>query len=137
MFDLKWLDDCFLVSGSRDTTMALWKLEEAYHPKVINFKALAVKRCKTAEKVRALAFNKRDIEIAALSLNGYIHVWKADTFKQVKKSYCLLNLKISNFIPCIIRWGHKSYTTVRRMCAWDTMMSATYMLLVPALTLLC
>jgi WD repeat-containing protein 40A len=83
MFDLKWLDDCFLVSGSRDTTMALWKLEDAYHPTVINFKALAVKRCKTAEKVRALAFNKRDVEIAALSLNGYIHLWKADTFKQV------------------------------------------------------
>ncbi|XP_057380840.1 DDB1- and CUL4-associated factor 12 homolog isoform X1 [Daphnia carinata] len=83
MFDLKWLDDCFLVSGSRDTTMALWKLEDANNPTVTNFKALAVKRCKTAEKVRALAFNKRDVEIAALSLNGYIHLWKADTFKQM------------------------------------------------------
>lgn len=83
MFDLEWLDDCFLVSGSRDTTMALWKLEDASHSTVTNFKALAVKRCKTAEKVRALAFNKKDVEIAALSLNGYIHIWKADVFKQV------------------------------------------------------
>lgn len=63
--------------------MALWKLEDPYHSNITNFKALAVKRCKTAEKVRALAFNKKDVEIAALSLNGYIHLWKADTFKQV------------------------------------------------------
>lgn len=84
MFDVKWLDDCFLVSGSRDTTMALWKLEDACPlAGVKHFRALSVKRCKTAEKVRSLAFNKRDAEIAALSLNGYIHLWKADTFKQV------------------------------------------------------
>ena len=89
MFDLKWLDDCFLVSGSRDTTMALWKMEDMAGTvnRVVNFKALAVKRCKTAEKVRALAFNKKDVEIAALSLNGYIHIWKADTFKQVHFSF--------------------------------------------------
>ena len=103
MFDLKWLDDCFLVSGSRDTTMALWKLEDAYHPKVINFKALSVKRCKTAEKVRALAFNKRDVEIAALSLNGYIHLWKADTFKQVNIFTIMFTvpckLKLNNISP--------------------------------------
>lgn len=85
MFDLKWLDDCFLVSGSRDTTMALWKLEDASvaEQSIVHFKALSVKRCKTAEKVRALAFNKRNMEIAALSLNGYIHLWQADAFKQV------------------------------------------------------
>lgn len=63
--------------------MALWKVEDMALSRVVNFKALAVKRCKTAEKVRALAFNKKDVEIAALSLNGYIHLWKADTFKQV------------------------------------------------------
>ena len=51
--------------------------------RITHFKSLAVKRCKTAEKVRALAFNRREGEVAALSLNGYIHLWKADTFKQV------------------------------------------------------
>lgn len=85
MFDLKWLDDCFLVSGSRDTSMALWKLEDlsVRDEKIVHFKALSVKRCKTAEKVRALAFNKQNMEIAALSLNGYIHLWQAHSFKQV------------------------------------------------------
>ena len=85
MFDLKWLDDYFLVSGSRDTTMALWKLDDDYHSEdsLDHFKALVVKKCRTAEKVRALAYNKQDMEIAALSLNGYIHVWKVAAFKQV------------------------------------------------------
>lgn len=33
-------------------------------------------------QVRALTFNKPYEEIAALSLNGYIHIWSAETFKQ-------------------------------------------------------
>ena len=92
MFDVVWLDDCFLVSGSRDTTMALWKLEERlvnrerqHEDQPCNLRPLSVKLCRTAEKVRALAFNKRDMEVAALSLNGYIHTWKAEIFKQVTK----------------------------------------------------
>ena len=85
MFDLQWLDDYFLVSGSRDTTMALWRLNDDCHSEdsLFRFKALVVKKCRTAEKVRALAYNKQDMEIAALSLNGYIHVWKVAAFKQV------------------------------------------------------
>lgn len=134
MFDLKWLDDCFLVSGSRDTKMALWKLEDVYHPTVINFKALAVKRCKTAEKVRALAFNKRDVEIAALSLNGYIHLWKADTFKQVSLRLINSYRKTCNITSQIFRRGHKNYTTGWRTCVLDTKKSATCTLSVPALT---
>lgn len=33
-------------------------------------------------QVRAVEFNKAYQEIASLSLNGYIHIWSADTFKQ-------------------------------------------------------
>lgn len=33
-------------------------------------------------QVRALTFNKCWKEVAALSLNGYIHVWSAETFNQ-------------------------------------------------------
>ena len=86
MFDVVWLDDYFLVSGSRDTTVALWKLDDSiedYVYRVTHVRPLTVKQCKAAEKVRALAFNQRDMEIAALSLNGYIHIWNADNFKQV------------------------------------------------------
>jgi WD repeat-containing protein 40A len=52
-------------------------------PTYSHVRALAVKECKSAQKVRAVAFNKSFQEIAALSLNGYIHIWNAETFKQV------------------------------------------------------
>lgn len=32
--------------------------------------------------MRAVTFNKAYREVAALSLNGYIHVWNAESFKQ-------------------------------------------------------
>lgn len=89
MFDMCWLDDQFLVSGSRDTRMALWRVQEddmaakQEVPTYSHVRALAVKECKSAQKVRAVAFNKSFQEIAALSLNGYIHIWNAETFKQV------------------------------------------------------
>lgn len=85
MFDVVWLDDYIVVSGSRDTKMALWKLDElANNDNNISYiKPMIVKRCRTAQKVRALAFNKGDMEIAALSLNGFLHIWKADIFHQV------------------------------------------------------
>ncbi|XP_046399884.1 DDB1- and CUL4-associated factor 12 homolog [Ischnura elegans] len=130
VFDMCWLDDQFLVSGSRDTHMALWKIEDeptgvkeerhkaAGHvcrssgewpkggcgqegaplqeddeqspngatklhiPSYQHIKAVAVKECKAAQKVRSLAFNRCFEEIAALSLNGYIHIWSASNFKQ-------------------------------------------------------
>lgn len=44
---------------------------------------VCVKECKSAQKVRALVFNERARELAALSLNGYIHVWSAENFQQV------------------------------------------------------
>lgn len=85
-----WLDDQFLVSGSRDATMALWKIDDpdcnedgAGIPSYSSVQAHTVKDCKSAQKVRALAFNKQSKELAALSLNGYIHIWKAETFSQV------------------------------------------------------
>ncbi|XP_022919701.1 DDB1- and CUL4-associated factor 12 homolog [Onthophagus taurus] len=88
VFDMCWLDDEFLVSGSRDTKMALWRVtndmidckEEI--PTYKHVSALSVKECRTSQKVRALSFNKTYQEIAALSLNGYIHIWCAESFKQ-------------------------------------------------------
>ncbi|CAH1961388.1 unnamed protein product [Acanthoscelides obtectus] len=88
VFDMCWLDDEFLVSGSRDTKMALWRItpdlleskEEV--PRHHHVQSVAVKECRAAQKVRALTFNKGYKEIAALSLNGFIHVWDAETFRQ-------------------------------------------------------
>lgn len=104
MFDMCWLDDQFLVSGSRDTRMALWRVQEddmttkQEVPTYNHLRALAVKECKSAQKVRAVAFNKSFQEIAALSLNGYIHIWNAETFKQV--CYSIVELCFSQFLIC-------------------------------------
>lgn len=97
IFDITWLDDEFLVSGSRDTTIALWRVQdsaksqksvveckdgEAALPKFESMQPLSVKFCKNAEKVRALLFNNNYQELVALSLNAYLHLWDAQTFKQ-------------------------------------------------------
>jgi WD repeat-containing protein 40A len=90
VFDLCWLDDRFVVSGSRDTRLGLWRLEEGDDcpsldgmPSYRHIHPLDVKECKYAQKVRALAFNQPKAELAALSLNGYIHIWDIVHFKQV------------------------------------------------------
>lgn len=99
IFDITWLDDEFFVSGSRDTTVALWRVkdeakednlggeysQDSTLPSFKSMKPLAVKVCKNAEKVRALLFNNNYQELVALSLNAYLHLWDAQTFKQVKK----------------------------------------------------
>ena len=67
IFDQTWLDDQFLVSGSRDGSLALWRITEdmvdavksADHPSYHYLKPLQVKKCKQADKVRSLCFNNR------------------------------------------------------------------------------
>lgn len=155
VFALAWLDDEFLVSGSRDTSLALWKIPQednhsslssdnlqdkrynledfgkvsghvplssqrnipvvqTYHqqqhsdnsgggsdgggggtgsggqqqvvPSYSYINAVAVKQCKSAQKVRDIVFNRKLQEIACVSLNGYIHIWSADRFVQVNKN---------------------------------------------------
>ncbi|XP_077276713.1 DDB1- and CUL4-associated factor 12 homolog isoform X2 [Temnothorax americanus] len=86
VFDMCWLDDEFLVSGSRDTKMALWRIDSDFTeaPDVPHrlIQPVCVKECKSAQKVRALAFNKAYKEIVALTLNNFIHIWSAETFRQ-------------------------------------------------------
>lgn len=89
LFDFCWLDDQFVVSGSRDSKLGLWKVtdDEKWEPEKPNYShisPLALKLCKQGHKIRALAFNSSLREIAALSLNGYIHIWNAETFRQVR-----------------------------------------------------
>lgn len=57
VFDTCWLDDEFLVSGSRDTKMALWRItpdicEAAQDiPRYKHISAISVKECRNAQKV--------------------------------------------------------------------------------------
>ncbi|GLH12811.1 WD repeat-containing protein 40A [Gryllus bimaculatus] len=119
VFDMCWLDDQFLVSGSRDTRMALWRIQEddlinrEDVPSYKHIQALSVKDCRSAQKVRAVAFNKSFQEIAALSLNGYIHIWNAETFKQKlsrKLPSCQENVCLAVQDSGMYAVGCRSYT---------------------------
>lgn len=125
VYDMCWLDDQFLVSGSKDTKLALWRIQD--HPfdalaegsepvKGPSYKTMspvAVKECRTAQKIRSICFNKEYKEIAVLSLNSYIHLFNAETFSQ-KLSRKLPNCQDNVCIACqpegLYAVGCRSYT---------------------------
>lgn len=83
-----WLDDQFLASCSRDTKVALWRVPELEPtsteiPFYSAINPVVIRTCKVAQKVRAFAFNKYLSELATLSVNGYVHIWNVERFKQV------------------------------------------------------
>ncbi|XP_059487449.1 DDB1- and CUL4-associated factor 12 homolog [Neocloeon triangulifer] len=122
VFDMCWLDDQFLVSGSRDTRIALWRIKDeefekgpgtADMPSYKTIQPLSVKECKSAQKVRALTYNKAFEEVAALSLNGFIHIWNAHNFKQKlsrKLPSCQENVCLAVQDTGMYAVGCRSYT---------------------------
>jgi len=122
IFDQTWLDDQFLVSGSRDGTVALWRVTdemieqvtEADIPSYLYTKPLLQKKCKQADRVRSLCYNNRTQEIAVVSLNGYIHCWDAPKMKQVmskKLPHTLENVCLSTDEECqMYAVGSKAHT---------------------------
>lgn len=123
IFDMCWLDDQFLVSGSRDTRLALWKIDDDIDmsnssnlPNYGHIKPVKIKKCNGAEKVRAVIFNPNFVEIVALSLNAYLHVWDANRFVQkmsrklphAMENVCL-TVKEDSSLYAI---GSKSHTTL-------------------------
>ncbi len=106
IFDLAWLDDQFVVSGSRDSFLGLWQVTDdmvrevaaADVPSHQFIKPVTMKQCKMADKVRSLCYNSRMQEIAVISSNGYIHCWNIPTFKQVRaKCHTLICSPLSCF----------------------------------------
>ncbi|KAI1278491.1 DDB1- and CUL4-associated factor 12-like protein 1 [Halotydeus destructor] len=83
IFDLAWLDEQLLVSASRDSSIALWKinpdnLQEAGCSSHFSTKP----QCDTAvlklvvtgaDKIRQVMFNQQRMEIVAMSLNASIY----------------------------------------------------------------
>lgn len=124
IFDMCWLDDQFLVSGSRDTRLALWRIDDDLLekntsdnlPSFGEIKPVKVKKCNGAEKVRAVIFNPNFVEIVALSLNAYLHVWDANRFMQkmsrklphAMENVCLTRKEDSSLYAI----GSKSHTTL-------------------------
>lgn len=91
VFDMEWIDDEFLVTGSRDSLLALWRVDNVddsrtsrmtclYVPEYAIKKPIFTKPCEKALKVRALTINHRRSEMAVLSLNAYFHLWDIETF---------------------------------------------------------
>lgn len=119
-----WLDDQFLVSGSKDAKMALWRINEDVIdiddktneescPTYARVSALAVKECRAAQKIRSLCFNPDYKEIAVISLNGYIHIFNAETFSQKlsrKLPNCQDNVCIASQPQGLYAVGCRSYT---------------------------
>ncbi|XP_064607829.1 DDB1- and CUL4-associated factor 12-like isoform X2 [Liolophura sinensis] len=108
IFDTVWVDDEFVVTGSRDSKLSLWKIHSNEDSETSRLKSLQVpeyiikrpeviKTCEKAKKVRALAYNDRRTELGILSLNAYLHLWDVETFssrdykrlQQVKENVCL------------------------------------------------
>ncbi|GAB6028365.1 hypothetical protein CHUAL_002533 [Chamberlinius hualienensis] len=131
IFDITWLDDQYFISGSRDTKVALWKVDESMvtasqhkdSPGHASITPVITSICKNAEKVRAIAFNQKHQELAALSLNAFLHVWDLQTFQQ-KLSYklhnCLENVCLALRSDCsLYAVGSKSHLTLhdsRSLC---------------------
>lgn len=94
IFDIEWVDDEYVVTGSRDSQLALWKVDtldssesteanSLQFPEYIIKKPEVVKLCDKAEKVRALCFDYNRKELGVLSLNAYFHIWDVETFSPV------------------------------------------------------
>ena len=63
---------------------------------------LVTKKCKQADKVRALCYNHVRQEIAVISLNSFIHCWNAMNMKQVRRTFTLLvQISIDLLLRCI------------------------------------
>ena len=105
IFDQVWLDDQFLVSGSRDGSLSLWRMTESMVEQgcheampshsVVN--PLQRKICRQAEKVRSLSYNECAHELAVVSsgYGSYIHCWDAIKMRQImskKLPYTLENV---------------------------------------------
>ena len=95
IFAIAWMSDTVAVSGSRDGTVALWKVDPdmfngsiAWHkdaglPVYAHISPTDMEAIPKAttnpgnRKVRALAFSNKNQELGAVSLDGYFHLWKA------------------------------------------------------------
>ncbi|XP_007537082.1 DDB1- and CUL4-associated factor 12-like protein 2 [Erinaceus europaeus] len=114
IFTIAWMSDTVAVSGSRDGTVALWRVDPdmfngniAWHndaglPMYAHIRPRdmeAIPRASTNpsnRKVRALAFSGKNQELGAVSLDGYFHLWKARStlsrLLSVRLPYCRENV---------------------------------------------
>lgn len=105
LFDLEWIDDEYLISGSRCSSVALWRFADHVteedcrvcphvqwiRPMGVSSVAypatrpVHVTKLKKFDKVRALSYNKRNGGVTAVSLNSCLCVVDLATMKQVRR----------------------------------------------------
>lgn len=78
-------------------------------PTYAHISPISVKECRGAQKIRAICFNKEYRELALLSLNGYMHLFNAETFSQ-KLPNCQENVCIACQPNGLYAVGCRSYT---------------------------
>jgi len=106
IFDIKWLDDHYLLSGSKDSSVILWKVDDSDNTEIdedtnlykLNY-SQPIKQFNytDAAKIRCLNFNKQKEEIAILSLNAKLHIIDPATMGKKKST----NLPQNEDLVCL------------------------------------
>ncbi|CAL1544218.1 unnamed protein product [Lymnaea stagnalis] len=94
IFDMDWVDDEYLITGSRDSSLALWcvgnqclssksvgELKDHGHHVILPY---STKICSNALRVRALSLMRNRQIMGVLSMNAKFHFWDVVTFQQVE-----------------------------------------------------
>ncbi|CAD5124357.1 unnamed protein product [Dimorphilus gyrociliatus] len=106
IFDLLWLDDRNIMTGGRDGVLATWHIDSdsivnesnAYTPR-----RLTPTECKTMSKtqlqrIRSLAYNVMSSEVAAITLNGHLHLFDVQLAVSAPKRSVLLPFYKENVV---------------------------------------
>lgn len=131
VFDMCWLDDQFLVSGSRDTKLALWRINEDFIqfpekseedepetcPTYAHINSVCIKEVRSAQKIRAVCFNKEYKEIALLSLNGEL-IYDLLFYLIISNSDSILNFRLHASVQCrnVLTENVKEIAKLSREC---------------------
>lgn len=110
MFSVVWLDDQYLVAGSRDSQISVWSVsqdlcdrvqERNESTSVPSYESIQHKLLRNSvygDKVRALEYSRHTKELASLSAHGYIHLWDLNGFRKLQTRrlpYCEENVCIT------------------------------------------
>uniref|UniRef100_A0A8W8HPJ7 DDB1- and CUL4-associated factor 12 beta-propeller domain-containing protein n=1 Tax=Magallana gigas TaxID=29159 RepID=A0A8W8HPJ7_MAGGI len=132
IFDITWIDDEYLVTGSRDSKLALWRVEMAESdpaeistlpssstgipvPDYAITTPVVSRFCEKAQKVRALAYNDDRKELAVLSLNAYFHLWDVETFN-ARSHRGLIHSRENVCMTVSKRYCNCLIVVMRRLC---------------------
>ncbi|KAK0054019.1 DDB1- and CUL4-associated factor 12 [Biomphalaria pfeifferi] len=94
IFDMDWVDDEHVITGSRDSSLALWcvdsqglSTESAGEPHMHGHRVIVpftAKVCNQAHRVRALTLGRKRGVMGVLSMNAKFHFWDIQTFRQLE-----------------------------------------------------